>query len=86
MHTGIIDSDRNMPDVVRAQLPPTGSRSMSDLPDDAGVRALDVADRVLAVREQRFWILPHLEQARAAVDERRAWIYRENPEQPNTHT
>ena len=83
VQTRIGDSHRNMPADVRRALdvpsPADGSDSGA-VPSAGdvvglGVPATAVGDEVFAaVREERFWVLPHPRVARAAIGDRLAWM------------
>jgi NAD(P)-dependent dehydrogenase (short-subunit alcohol dehydrogenase family) len=83
VQTRIGDSHRNMPADVRRALdvpsPADGSDSGA-VPSAGdvvglGVPATAVGDEVFtAVREERFWVLPHPRAARAATGDRLAWM------------
>jgi NAD(P)-dependent dehydrogenase (short-subunit alcohol dehydrogenase family) len=76
VNTRIYESDRNMPDHVRAATgrDPAGdevTRTVVGL----GIPAADVAELVLAaVRERHFFVLPHERAALRIGEDRVAWM------------
>ena len=77
VNTRIFESDRNMPDHVRAALaidprPPTRSSARWS---DSGIPPADAADAVFAaISENRFFVLPHQRAALRYVENRLVWM------------
>ncbi len=78
VRTRIHESERNMPDeLVSLNEGPTATllRDLSAMAVNAGIDAADVAAEVEhAVRNQRFWILPHERSALRTTELRLSWM------------
>ncbi len=78
VRTRIHESERNMPDeLVRLNEGPTAKllRDLSSMAVNAGIDAADVAGAVEnAVRNRRFWILPHERSALRTTELRLEWM------------
>ncbi len=92
VQTRIADSHRNAPAVLHGVLgpPPAASDDGADGAEELGsavgfgVPPADVADAVVAaVRDERFWVLPHRRAAASATQGRLRWMTDGTPEQPD---
>jgi NAD(P)-dependent dehydrogenase (short-subunit alcohol dehydrogenase family) len=76
VNTRIFESERNMPDEVRAALPT--DEAADDLQRTVvgfGIPAADAADAVFAaITDNRFFVLPHERAARQNVENRLVWM------------
>jgi NAD(P)-dependent dehydrogenase (short-subunit alcohol dehydrogenase family) len=88
VQTRIFESHRNMPDDVRTVVPATPTDAATDAAQraviSAGIPASDAADAVFeAIRERRFFVLPHPRAARASAEARLEWMAGRTPGGPD---
>jgi NAD(P)-dependent dehydrogenase (short-subunit alcohol dehydrogenase family) len=88
VQTRIFESHRNMPDDVRTVVPATPTDAATDAAQraviSAGIPASDAADAVFeAIRERRFFVLPHPRAARASAEARLEWMAGRTPGAPD---
>lgn len=77
VRTRIAESTRNLPEDVRAKLPPAPEGMEKMIADvvAAGIDPATVADEVLrGVEQGAFWILPHRHSAERTTEQRLEWM------------
>ncbi|MFE7422110.1 SDR family NAD(P)-dependent oxidoreductase [Rhodococcus sp. NPDC057529] len=84
--TNMIDAERNAPEGLLLNEDPERRAAMEAFRvrhDEEGLDALDVADQVIdAIRTERFFVLPHADQALRGIRTRLNWMETGEPPKP----